>query len=279
MPQYPEVLLNIKTIADMDYIKEEDGVLKIGALARISDVADNSVVKEKYARPGSGGRAVASPDIRNMGTIGGNICQQVRCWYFRSSGNYFNCLRKSSGGTCYALTGDNRYHSIFVATNGCVAVNPSDIAPALVALGAKIVTNQRTLEAADFFVPTGAGATSLKTGEIVTEIQVPEPAQDAKSIFVKFAIRKSIDFPIVNCAAVITQADGKVSAASIVLGAVAGAPRRAAAAEAALIGKAIDETSAQAAGDEAVKAAVALANNKYLVQVARTMVKRAVLGV
>jgi xanthine dehydrogenase YagS FAD-binding subunit len=279
MPQSPELLLNLKTIANLDYIKEEGGVLKIGALTKLDTIASRDLVKTKYQALAEAASKVGSWQLRVMGTIGGNICQGVECWYYRYPNNQFNCLRKSTGGTCYALTGDHRYHSIFGASNGCIAVNPSDIAPALVAFGAKIVTSQRTLDAAAFFVPTGGNTTSLETGEIVTEIQIAAPAaQGVKSAFLKFALRKSIDFPMVNCAAVVTQANGKVSASSIVLGAVAGAPRRATEAEAYLKDQAIDETTAQAAGDEAVKAAVALSGNKYLVQIARTMVKRTVLA-
>lgn len=278
LPAYPQALINLKNIPDLSYIKEQDGLLKVGALTTLANIAKSNIVQTKYAALAQAAGAVGSPDIRNMGTIGGNICQQVRCWYYRSSGNYFNCLRKTAGGTCYALTGDNRYHSIFGAVNGCVAVNPSDLAPALTSLGAKIKTSKRTLEVKDFFTPTGGNTHALGSDEVVTEIQVPTLAAGTKSAFVKFAIRKSIDFPIVNCAAVVNVSGGVVSASTIVLNAVAGAPRRAAEAEAALKGKAIDEISAQAAGDAAVATVIPLSSNKYLVQIARTMVKRAVLA-
>ncbi|MDD2252617.1 MAG: FAD binding domain-containing protein [Dehalococcoidales bacterium] len=278
LPAYPEALVNIKTIPDMAYIREEGGTLKIGVMTTLNDLAQNPTVQSKYSALAQAARAVGSTGIRNMGTIGGNICQQVRCWYFRSSGNYFDCLRKTTGGACYALTGDHRYHSIFGAVDGCVAVNPSDTAPALVALGAKIKTNKRTFEAKDFFVPNGGNTHALEGDEVATEIQIPALIAGSKSAFVKFAIRKSIDFPIVNCAAVVTASGGVVSSARIVLNAVAGAPYQATEAETSLTGKAIDEVSAQAAGDAAVTAAVPLTGNKYLVQIARTMVKRAILA-
>lgn len=278
LPAYPETLVNLKTVTGLDYIKDESGLLKIGALTKLSDIAKNATVKDKFAALAQAAGAVGSPDLRNMGTIGGNICQRVRCWYFRSSGNYFNCIRKNGSGTCYALTGDHRYHSIFGAVSSCVAVNPSDVAPALVAMGASIKTSKRTIAAADFFKPTGDGNTVLAADEIVTEIQVPALPAGAKSAFVKFAIRKSIDFPIVNCAAVVTQSGGAVTAASIVLNAVAGAPRRATEAETYLKDKTVSDSSAQAAGDAAVTAATALSGNKYIVQIARTMVKQAVLA-
>ena len=276
LPTYPETLVNLKTIASLDSISDDNSGLKIGSLVKLSSIARHATIQEKFTALAQAAGAVGSPDLRNMGTIGGNICQQVRCWYYRASGNYFNCLRKT-GNTCYAITGDHRYHSIFGAASGCIAVNPSDVAPALVAMGASIKTNKRTIAAQDFFVPTGTG-TALASDEIVTEVQVPALPTGAKSAFVKFAARKSIDFPIANCAAVITQSGGAVTAASIVLNAVAGAPRLATTAETYLVGKTITEDSAQAAGDAAVEAAAAFSGNKYIVQIARTMVKRAILA-
>ena len=145
---------------------------------------------------------MATPHVRDMGTIGGNIAQLHRCWYFRKPENRFACIRKG-GKQCFAMTGDNRYHSIFGAVNGCIAVHPSDIAPALIALNAKVVTDRRTIEAENFFDVKKPGNTVLAADEIITEIQIPAPPAGAKSAFLKFAIRKSIDFPIVNCAVMV----------------------------------------------------------------------------
>jgi xanthine dehydrogenase YagS FAD-binding subunit len=269
----PDTLVNIKTISNLDYIKEESGMLKIGALTKLATIAKSSVVQTKYTALAQAAGKVGTPELRNMGTIGGNICQHVRCWYYRADHNFFNCLRKNSTGLCSALLGDNRYHSIFGAVGGCVAVNPSDTAPALVALDAKIVTSKRTLAIADFFAVKGEATTALDADEIVTEIQVPTPAAGIKSAFVKFAMRKAFDFPIVNCAAAIGG-----SSARICLNAVNNLPRRVTAAEDAVKGKAIDTVTAEAAGTAAVNGAVALANNKYMIQVAKTVVKRTVLA-
>ena len=215
-----------------------------------------------------------------MGTIGGNICQSVRCAYYRNEYNDFPCLRKNSGGLCYALTGYNRkYHSIFGASSGCVAVCPSDIAPALVALNAKIVTSSRTINAADFFTakvaPNGEGINVLNAGEIVTEIQVPTPAAGTKSTYQKFAFRKAIDFAVVSVAAAVTVSDGNASNAAIVLGGVFNTPRRATAAETAINGKAINAANATAAGDAAATGTIPLAQNQYKVQIIKVMTKRA----
>ncbi len=278
LPEYPQTIVNLKTIPGLDYIKEEGGVLKIGALTRLEDIATSSVVKAKWAALAEAAHKTASPHIREVGTLGGNICQLNRCWYFRKENNRFNCIRKG-GNMCYAMAGDNRYHSIFGGVKACFAVNPSDTAPALVALNAKIVTNKRTIEAEKFWDFGVPGSTVLAADEIVKEIQVPAPASGAKSAFVKFAIRTSIDFPIVNCAALIGGGDARIC-----LNAVYNKPYRATKAEEAIKGKAIDAASAEAAGTAAVSGAAAMpANgtnpgNKYKIQIARALVKQAVLA-
>ncbi len=272
LPTYPETVINLKTIPNLDYIKEEGGLLKVGALAHLADLAGNTTVKQKYTALAQAAERAASPHIREMGTLGGNLAQLHRCWYFRNPNNRFNCLRKG-GTTCFALTGDNRYHSIFGVVNGCAAVHPSDTAPALIALDAKIVTNKRTLAAQEFFDVKVPGNTVLAADEIITEIQVPTPAAGTKSAFLKFALRKSIDFPIVNCAVAVS-----ASAVRIVLNAVAPRPYRAIKAEAAIVGKPINEANAEAAGAAAVADAVPLLAAKYKVQIAKTLVKRALLA-
>ena len=272
LPDYPETLVNIKTIPNMDYIKEEGDMLKIGALALLADIANNATVKSKYTALAEAAGRAASPNLREMGTIGGNICQLPRCWYFRAANNRFDCIRKG-GSMCYAAVGQNRYHSIFGAINACFAVHPSDTAPALVALDAKIKTSKRTINAEDFWDFKVNGATVLDANEIVTEIQVPTPASGSKSAFIKLAIRKSIDFPVVNCAAAING-----GAARICLNAVFNKPYRATAAEAAIAGKTINETNAEAAGEAAVSGNMPLEQSKYKVQIAKTLVKRAILA-
>ena len=282
----PATLVNLKTIPNLSYIKEEGGMLKIGALTTLTTIAANATVQTKYAALAQAAGAAASPELRNQGTIGGNICQKVQCWYFRGDDNLFNCLRKDSKGICYAMAGDNRYHSIFGGVGGCFAVNPSDTAAALTAFGASIVTNKKTWAIKDFFAVNGENTTALAADEIVTEIQVPTPATGTKSAFTKFALRKSFDFPIVNCAAVITQAAGTVSAASIALNAVYNLPRKATTAETSITGKAINAANADAAGTAAVSGATAMpanANtttigNKYMIQIAKIMVKRTILA-
>jgi xanthine dehydrogenase YagS FAD-binding subunit len=272
LPTYPETLINIKTVPGLDYIREEGGMLKIGALTRLADIAAHPAINKKYTALAQAAGRAATPHVRDMGTIGGNIAQLHRCWYFRKPENRFYCNRKG-GNTCFAMTGDNRYHSIFGMVNKCIAVHPSDTAPALIALNAKVVTDRRTVDAENFFDVKNPGNTVLAADEIVKEIQVPAPPAGAKSSFLKFAVRKSIDFPIVNCAVMVGG-----GGARICLNAVAPKPYRAAKAEAVIAGKPINEANAQAAGEAAVADARPLTANKYKVQIAKTLVKRALLA-
>ena len=276
-PGTPDAVVNLKTIPNMDYIREEGGVLKIGALATLTAIYKNSTVQTKYKALADAAHKVASPQIRNMGTIAGNICQETRCWYYRVDHNKFNCLKKSQGGLCYALVGDNRYHSIFGAVSGCVCVSPSDVGAALMAFGATVVTNKKRIAIADFFdvkvAPAKSAMTTLEAGEIVTEIEVPAPASGAKSAYVKFAFRKAIDFPIVGCAAVIGG-----GTTSIAVTGVAGKPRKVAAAETAMAGKEINEANATAAGNASTQGSISLGKNAYMIQLTKVMVKRAILA-
>jgi xanthine dehydrogenase YagS FAD-binding subunit len=214
-----------------------------------------------------------------MGTLGGNICQDIRCWYYRNPNNRFPCLRKG-GGKGYAIDGDNRYHSIFGGSveEGCCAVHPSDTAPALVALDARIKTSKRTLAVEEFFWVGVSKTTALDDDEIVTEIQIPAPGEDASSSFIKFALRKSIDFPIVNCAAAIALSGDRVTAARICLNAVYVTPYRTLEAEERIVGESLTEANAERAAVAAVSAARPLTHNAYMVQIARTLVKRTILA-
>jgi len=277
LPAYPEALVNIKTIPGLDLIEERDGTLSIGALVRLEDIATDAKILDAYPALAEAARRTASTHLREMGTIGGNICQDIRCWYYRNQNNRFPCLRKG-GGRCYAIDGDNRYHSIFGGSveQGCYAVHPSDTAPALIALDATVKTSRRSIKAEDFFQVSVAKTTVLDDDEIVTQIQIPKPA--GKSAFIKFALRKAIDFPIVNCAAMITVSKKKVTAARICLNAVFVKPYRAIKAEQVMTGKAINEATAEAAGAAAVSDARPMTHNAYMVPIAKAMVKRAILG-
>ena len=272
---YPSTVINLKTVPGLDFIEEKKGMLKIGAATRLADIAADPTVQKKYTALAQAASRVATPHIRDMGTIGGNIAQLHRCWYLRKPENRFDCKRKG-GSKCFAMMGDNRYHSIFGAEGGCIAVNPSDTAPALIALNAKVVTDNRTIAAEEFFDVRQPGNTVLEKDEIIKEIHIPEPPKGSKSAFIKFAFRKSIDFPIVNCAVMVGGDEPRIS-----LNAVAPKPYRATKAEAVIAGKSIkkiSEKDAEAAGEAAVADARPLPAARFKVQIAKTLVKRAILS-
>jgi xanthine dehydrogenase YagS FAD-binding subunit len=279
LPKYPEALVNIKSISGLEYIREESDGLRIGALTRLEDIAVHPAVKQRFGALAQAAGRAASPHLREMGTLAGNICQDIRCWYYRYPNNRFPCLRKG-GGRCYAIEGDNRYHSIFGGTvdDGCYAVHPSDTAPALIALGTVIKTTKRSIRLEDFFDVKVGGTTVLESDEIVTELEIPEPPNGAASHFLKFALRKTIDFAIVNCAAQVDMQGAKVMAARVCLNTVAVKPYRAIKAEQAIIGRDLDESTAAAAGEGAVAGAMPLKDNDYMVQLAKVIVKRTLLG-
>ena len=270
LPDYPEALVDITGIPGLDGIAEEGGVLRVGALARLADIAASPLINEGYTALAEAAGRAASPNIRNMATLGGNVAQLNRCWYFRKPENRFHCLRKGAAG-CFAKTGDNRFHSVFGDDRGCYSVSPSDTAPALITLGAMVVTNKRVVGAEGFFAVGAPGGTVLEPDEIITGFRIKRPAAGAKSAFLKMAWRKSIDFPVVNCAVVTGESP------VICLGAVAPTPYRAREAEAVIAGILIDERIAAAAGAAAVSLARPLPASAYKAQIAQALVKRALL--
>jgi xanthine dehydrogenase YagS FAD-binding subunit len=281
LPDWPEAIINIKTIPGLNKIKEDTEGLKVGALTKLSDIADSEVVRRKYKLLAEAAEAVATPQIRNMASVGGNLCQDVRCWYYRYP-NYIGgrlICRRKGGKTCYAIEGDNRYHSIFGASNGCVAVNPSDIAVALLALGAKIKIasprGTRIIPIEDFF---SSLRNVLKSDEMVTEVQVPHPSERARQTFLKFRSRQAIDFASVSVASVFTVNNGTCEEARIALGAVAPRPFRATAAENEIKGKVVNDAAAEVAAEAAVVDARPLNKNTYRVGIIKELVKRALLS-
>lgn len=299
---YPEVVVGLKAITGLDYIRKESGGLAIGTLTRLSTVAAHPLIREGYPLLAQAAQAVGSPQLRAMGTVGGNLCQEPRCWYYRSPGNHFFCRRKG-GGVCFALGGDNRFGSIFGATigrlreeaghkaeavvqegdeghfvQGCVAVSTSDLATAVVALGAWIKTNVRLIPADDFFVGAAMGSTVLRPGEVVEELRLPPPLADSVQTYQKFRIRDAIDFAIVSAASLLRVEGDRVVEAGLVLGSVAPLPRRAKEVEAFLKNQPVTAELAQEAGALAVRDAKPRGGSNYKVQIAAELVRRAVLG-
>lgn len=278
LTEMPQALINIKTIKNFDYIKDEGNMLKIGPLALLDEIYHNETIKKEFTALSEAARRTASPHIREMGTIGGNICQDSRCWYYRNPNNRFNCIRKG-GEDCFADEGENRYHSIFGDVKDCLAVHPSDLAPALTVLGAKIKTTKRLIDMVDFYQDEDPKRLSiLDNNEIVTEIQIPRLPKNTKSSFIKHAIRKSIDFPIVNCASMVVSEEGKVKDAKICLNAVFMNPYIPFEAEEFIKGKTIEPQVVEAAADLAVSKAKALEKNEYKIQIAKGLIKKTLLN-
>ncbi len=280
LSDYPELIINIKTIAGLEYVREEDNALKIGALTKLCDIAGSPVLNERYPVLAKAARAVASPQIRNRATIGGNLCQDVRCWYYRYPrhiGGPIWCARKGKG-PCHAIRGDNRYHAI-IGGKKCFAVCPSDTAVALAALDAGVVIagpgGERKMAVTDFYKPLGNG---LNIGEMIREVEIPAIRAPTNQRFLKFTLRKPIDFAIVSVASVIAVRDGICADARIALGAVASGPVRARAGEEVVIGRTIDEPVAGEAADAALAMARPLSNNAHKIEIAKALVKRAILG-
>jgi len=277
----PDYLINLKTIPGLDYIKEERGGFRIGALAKLADIESHPAIREKLLILSEAAGEAASPQIRNAGTIAGNICQRPFCWYFRSSN--FTCLRKG-GQLCYTVTGDSRFHAILGAGPSYI-VHPSDTAPALVALNAQIKiagpAGEKSMPLEKFFVLPAVDykrENILNPGEIVTEIYVPMPKLGSKGFYHKARERLAWDHAIVAVATIVESGAGVVRNARVVMGGVAPIPWRAAKAEEFLRGKKLDENLAKQAGTIALEGAKPLKDNGYKVKMAQDLIQRGLLA-
>ena len=277
VPTWPERVINIKCIPGLDNIKADHGGLRIGAVTKLADVTDSPEIKKDYPMLAEAALSVATPQIRYMGTLGGNLAQETRCWYYRyphEIGGRIMCKRKGEG-PCLAVTGDNRYHAIFGGKR-CFAVCPSDTAVALAALGGQIhiagPEGERVVDVLDFYHPLG---NALAPDEVITEISISRPPEGNRQLFIKHRVRESIDFAIVSVGLVTVLEEGSCSSVRIVLGAVAPGPRRASKAEAYLEGKPLNREVIDAAAELAVAGAVPLSKNAYKIELTKTLVKRA----
>jgi xanthine dehydrogenase YagS FAD-binding subunit len=277
----PDYVINLKTISGLNYIREERGGFRIGALATLAELEEHDAVKEKLLILSEAAGEAASPQIRNAGTVAGNLCQRPFCWYFRSSN--FNCLRKG-GEVCYTVTGDSRFHAILGGGPSYI-VHPSDTAPALVALNAQVKiagpTGEKTIPLEKFFVLPSVDfkrENILKPDEIVTEIYVPYPKYGSKGFYHKVRERLAWDHAIVSVATVIESSNGVVREARVVLGGVAPIPWRASKAEEFLRSKKIDEQTAQQASEIALEGAKPLKDNVYKVGMSKSLIQRALLA-
>jgi xanthine dehydrogenase YagS FAD-binding subunit len=272
-------VVNLKTIAGLDKITAApDGSLKIGALATLTAIEEHETIRKNFPGLAQAAHSVATPQIRNLGTVGGNLCQRPRCWYFRLEN--VKCLKK--GGTeCYAATGQNKYNAIIAGGPSYIA-HPSDLAPMLIALNATLTINgpaaPRTIPVQEFFILPKVSVRRenvLKPGEIVTEIQIPASPMAANSTYLKFKERESLDFAMAAVAAAVElNADKTVKEARIVLAGVAPIPWRVPDAEKALVGKKIDKDSLANIAQIALADAEPLEHNAYKVPLTQTLIRR-----
>ena len=278
-----KVVVDLSGVEELRGVKTTaDGGIEIGAATTLTNLVKHPLVKEKYPILTQAAELVASPQIRNQGTVGGNVSQDTRCWYYRSG---WSCYR-AGGNICYADTPSaiNREHAIFDA-NRCVAVNPSDTAPALIALDAKMVIRssdgERVVDAENYFIGPSIDImrmTVLRPGELLTAIRVPATWAGAEFYFEKVRERQVWDFPLVNVAAALKVANGTIQSSRIVVNAVAARPMRLTSVEDAVAGKPRNEETATMAGELAVQGAQPLAHNEYKIPLMRNLVKRAIRG-
>ena len=279
----PKAVVDLSGIAELKGVRETADGIEIGAMTTLTEVVQNSTVRQKYGLLAQAAELVASPQIRNQGTIGGNVSQDARCWYYRAG---WPCYR-ASGNICYADTpeGRNREHAILHAER-CVAVNPSDTAPALIALDAKFVIRapkgERVVDAEDYFIGPDIDITRLhilKPGDLLTAIRVPSRWAGARFYFEKVRDRNVWDFPLLNVASAMVVSGGVIERMRIAVNGAAARPLRLKAVEDAVRGQSPNAATGEIAGRLAVRGAIPLQFNAYKIPLMRNLVKRAIGGV
>jgi xanthine dehydrogenase YagS FAD-binding subunit len=274
-------IVSITRVGELQGIKgTSDGGLRIGALTTVAEVSENPIIRKSYPGLSQAALNVGSPQLRNQGTIGGNLCQKPRCWYYRGD---FLCLRKG-GELCYAMEGENQYHAIFGSDKICAIVHPSDIAPALIACGAAVrvigPSGSRLVPVEGLYVLPKVDVTRetvLKPGEIISEIILPKPADGTKSSYRKARARRSWDFALAGTAFAVQFKDGKVHKARAVFSGVAPVPWRSKELEGAIAGKKLDAPTVSKAAAIAVKNADPLEGNEYKVAMLMGLVEEELL--
>jgi xanthine dehydrogenase YagS FAD-binding subunit len=275
----PSRLINVKTVHDLNYIKYgNDQCLKIGSLATLDQIEKDEIIKKSFNILAQSAGSVATPQIRNVGTIGGNLCQKPRCWYYRNPN--FQCLRKN-GKACLAVRGENMYNAI-IDGGPCFMVHPSDTAIALIALDARVKIlspdGERIIPLEDFFVHPRISISKenvLKPFELITEIQIPTASTFSRGVYLKATERKTWDFAIVSVAFQADFAGDLVNDARIVLGGVSPMPFRAKDAEMILKGKTIDESLIDEVSESVISKTKPLSGNDYKVSLAKSLIKQA----
>ena len=278
----PPKLVNIRNVAGLRGITLADDGLHLGPLSTLSEIAAHPGVQQSYAGLADAAGHAATPQVRNMATLGGNLMQRPRCWYFRSSD--FDCKKKGGASDdCHAHEGENQYHAVI--NNGtCAMVHPSSTAVPLLAMDAKLELTsrhgKRTVSMSEFYVPPEKSLineTVVQPGELITKIFVPTPARGTRSAYQKYGEKESFDWPLADAGVVLVMDGNRCQRASVVLGVAAPTPMRALAAERMLAGKTIDESLARAAAKAAMEGATPLSQNGYKTQLFQTAIYRTVL--
>jgi len=275
----PEAVIDVGGLEALRGVRAVDGMLEIGALTTLSEVSRNPEVTGRLSLLAEAANLVATPQIRNIGTLGGNLCQDTRCWYYRSG---WPCYR-AGGNICYASPPDamNREHCIMGAKR-CVAINPSDTAAAAVALDAQMVIRnrggERVVDAEDFFIGPAIDITRmnvLEPDDLLTAIRFPEPAQGTQFYFEKVRDRKAWDFPLVTVASALVVQGGTIQGAKIACNGVAAYPVRLHDVERLVTGRPQNEETATLGGEEAIRGAKPLGHNEYKLPLMKNLVRRA----
>ncbi|MDX1582351.1 MAG: FAD binding domain-containing protein [Thermoanaerobaculia bacterium] len=276
----PGRVVSIQSIPGLDRIEANGSALHLGPLATLAEIGESEAVTEKWPALAAAASKAATPQIRNMATVAGNLLQRPRCWYFRSED--FHCLKKG-GDLCFAQAGENEFHAIF-DNDLCAIVHPSGMAIPLIAYGAAIeiagASERRRIPLEKFFVPPTTDISrenSLGADEMIVGINVPSPRKGTRSGYIKQGQKESFDWPLADVAVVLEMDGNRIRSSSVILGSAAPVPRRAVAAEAFLEGKVLNESVAREAGRLAVSEATPLERNAYKVPLFRGVVARALL--
>jgi xanthine dehydrogenase YagS FAD-binding subunit len=277
----PSRVVNLKNVRELKGIRTGRRDTRIGAGVTLTELLGNNQLRERYPALATAAHEAGPPQVRNVGTVGGELCQRPHCYYFRIARTEA-CTRRG-GSRCPAATMDglSKWHAIF-ANDKTPDVSASDLAPALIAYGASVTilgpNGERTIPLEQFYVTDPKMETVLQPNEIVTAVTIPNPVRGTKGHFIKFKERDSYDFALVSVAVVAQLDNGVVKDARVVLGGVAPTPWRSKEAEAALKGKPLNESAATSAGEAAVRMAKPLKDNAYKVQLARVLIKRAAMA-
>ena len=277
----PTRLVNIRNIAGLDKITEDATGVKIGPMVTLAQLDASPVIRRKYTALADAAGHAATPQIRNQATVGGNLLQRPRCWYFRNQD--FHCLKKG-GARCFAQEGENEYHAVF-GNKVCAIVHPSAAGVALMALGAKLeitgARGKREVAIENFWVRPEEDIrreNSLNADEMITSINIPAPVGNTSSAYMKLGEKESFDWPVSEVAVSLTQARGGIVGARVVLGAAAPVPLRLKEVESALLKKTWSEENLRAAASLATKGATPLDNNTYKLPIIETMVRRTLVA-